>query len=610
VASPSGNAASRRVAWEWALIFVALLIAYAPALRGTLLWDDVGHITRPDLRSAWGLVRIWTELGATQQYYPLLHSAFWLEHRLWGDSPLGYHLVNVALHSVSAVLVVGILRRLGVAGALLAGWVFALHPVMVESVAWISEQKNTLSAVFYLASAYSYLTFDDTRRRWRYALASVLFVAALLSKTVAATLPASLLTLMWWRRQRLEWRRDVAPLVPWFATAAIAGAFTALFERELIGARGADFSFSVIERCLIAGRALWSYLATLLWPLDLVFSYPRWTIDATAWWQYGFPVSAVAMAVLLLRFARRSPAPLAGYLHFVATLLPVLGFLNVYPFRFSFVADHFQYLASLGVIVPITAGATVASRRVEWKQAGRVAAVLLVVSLGALTWRQSRIYRDAETLWRDTLARNPASWLAYVNLGAELAAQQRLPEAIAALERGRQMRPDYEPALHDLVSAHLLLGAALGTSADTAAEGLAHVAEALRLNPNDERAHLGHGNLLLAEPGRRLEAIAEFETAVRLAPDYFLGRYNLGTALLAIPDRRADAIRHLEAAVRIEPRSPEAHVNLAAALVPVPERVPDAIAHLESALALRPDLAQARELVTRLRAAAAAAEPK
>ena len=417
---------------ECALIFSALLIVYFPALHGNTLWDDLGHLTRPDLQPLHGLWRIWTELGATQQYYPVLHSAFWIEHRLWEDAVGGYHLANISLHALAAFLLVVILRRLAIPGALLAGLIFAVHPVCVESVAWIAEQKNTLSAVFYLASALTYLQFDEKREGSRYWAAFALFVLAVLSKSVTATLPAALLVVFWWKRGRLGWRRDVSPLIPWFVVAAAGGAFTAWVERDVIGARGADFSLTLLQRCLLAGRALWFYLAKLLWPSNLIFIYPHWTIDASRWPQYVFPVGAIATAVCLWLLRGRTRAPLAGFLFFAGTLFPALGFVDAYPFRFSYVADHFQYLASLGVIVPIAAGLTLAAARQSGaaRSLVRAGCVALVGILGVLTWRQSAIYRDAETLYRDTISRNPECWMAHVNLGTELADQKRLPEAI------------------------------------------------------------------------------------------------------------------------------------------------------------------------------------
>ena len=316
-----------------AALVSAVLLAYHPAWHGGLIWDDDGHVTRPELRSWQGLYRIWYEPGATQQYYPALHTAFWIEHRLWGDATLGYHLVNVLLHAAAAALVALVLRRLAVPGAYLAAAVFALHPVHVESVAWITEQKNTLSAVFYLAAMLVYLRFDRTRKLLPYCCALGLFVLGLESKTVTATLPAALLVIFWWQRGRLSWRRDVLPLVPFFVLGAAAGLVTAVFERKLIGAEGAAFDWSILDRCLIAGRAICFYLGKLFWPADLIFIYPRWHIDPSDWRQYLYPAAAVGLlaAAWAVWAVRRWRGPLAAMLYFVGTLLPVLGFCNVYP---------------------------------------------------------------------------------------------------------------------------------------------------------------------------------------------------------------------------------------------------------------------------------------
>jgi hypothetical protein len=268
---PDADSPWRPLAAALAVLGAAML-AYLPALTGGLLWDDAAHITTPRLQSARGLWDIWFRLGATQQYYPVLHTAFWFEHRIWGGSVLGYHLANVALHAAAACLFALVLGRLRPAWtgfpwpAWLAAAVFALHPVCVESVAWISEQKNTLSLVFYLLSALVYLQFDRDRRPGRYFLALGFFVLALLSKSVTATLPAALLLLLVLRRPSLGFRRDVAPLLPWLAIGAASGLFTAWVERNFIGARGEAFDLGLVERCLLAGRIVWFYLGKLLWP--------------------------------------------------------------------------------------------------------------------------------------------------------------------------------------------------------------------------------------------------------------------------------------------------------------------------------------------------------
>jgi protein O-mannosyl-transferase len=559
--------------YSWLIIFAAVFIAYLPALNGGVLWDDLSHITVPELRSVGGLWRIWTEIGATQQYYPLLHTAFWLEHRLWGDSMLGYHLANLALHATAAVLVVFVVRQLTLPGALLAGLIFALHPVCVESVAWISEQKNTLSAVFYLASALVYLRFASSShspvaqpfKAVSYWLAFALFICALLTKTVTATLPAALLLVFWWKRGRIEWR-DVLPLVPWFVAAAAGGALTAWFEHQVIGAKGEAFVLTPVERILLAGRVILFYLGKLFWPGNLIFVYPRWTIDASIWWLYLYPAGALGLAIALAAMGGRGP--LAGYLFFCGTLVPVLGFVNVYPFLFSYVADHFQYLASLGIIVPIGSGLTLASQHLaSWQgRALKGASAVIVLILAVLTWNRSAAYQNVETLFRDTIARNPQAWMAYQNLGTELAAQNRLPEAIEAYEGALRARPGYVGAKNNLVLARMRLGDALAD-----------------------------------KPDRSHTAMANYEAVLRLEPDHFRAHYNLGTLLMDVPGRHAEAIAHLEQAVKIQPKSVEAQVNLGIALSEIPSRSREASALLEAALAAKPDL-PVRELLQRLRA--------
>jgi tetratricopeptide (TPR) repeat protein len=637
----------RRADYWWLGIPVVVFLAYLPALQGGPLWDDFGHITVPELRSLEGLWRIWSELGATQQYYPLLHSAFWIEHRLWGDSFVGYHLANVALHSTSAVLLVLILRRLAVPGALLAGLIFALHPVAVESVAWISEQKNTLSAVFYLASAYVYLRFHETGLKpcatdrtglkpratkaavsqpWPTAVAQPfravdywlsfgLFLCALLSKTVTATLPAALLLVFWWQRGRLSWRRDVMPLLPWFAVAIAAGLVTAWIERDVIGARGADFDLTLVERVLLAGRIIWFYLSKLIWPADLMFWYPRWGVDTSAWWQYVFPTAVVGLAIGLGIIARRNRSPLAGLLFLCGTLFPVLGFFNVYPFRFSYVADHFQYLAGLGIIVPVASGLAMMTDALPpvRRRAMQAACAVIIAALAILTWRQSAMYTDAETLYRESIARNPGAWIAYQNLGTLLVHQDgRVPEAIAAYRTALTIRPGHVELKNNLVMAHIKAASMSPQDPGGTTAAIAHLREALRIDPNATEAHYVLANVLAVAgtPERVDEAIAHYENVLRMRPDHFRAHYNLGTVLMDVDGRQADAIAHLEAALKLQPDNTETRVNLGMALVDVPGRRGEAVHHLEFALAKRPDLAPVREVLEGLRSTNEAGTPK
>jgi protein O-mannosyl-transferase len=545
------NAATYQDILLLAVLLLAVVAAYQPAWQGGVLWDDDAHITKPELRSWQGLWRIWFELGATQQYYPITHSAFWLQGMLWGDHLLGYHLVNIALHAVSAFLVVLVLRRLSVPGALLAGVAFALHPVQVESVAWMTELKNTLSGVFYFAAVLAYLSFDRSRRSRPYILAAILFVLALLSKSVTATLPAALLVVFWWQRGTISWRRDVLPLVPFFALAVAAGLTTAWVEHTMIGARGADFALSAIERFLIAGRAFVFYLRQSLWPANLVFVYPRWNVDAAVWWQYLYPASVVALLLLAWTFRGRTRAPLAALLYFGITLAPALGFVNVYPFRFSFVADHFQYLALVGVIA-LAAGATdrVASRLKMPPQTPTrfAAALLLALTLGAMTWQQSRLYADPRLLYEETLRRNPAAWLMHLNLGW-LAGKNHSPdEAVAHYQAALVINPD-EPQVHQNLGTTWM---EMGRHEDALKEHQA----AVRLAPGYAEAHLNLG-VDLQHLGRYEEAESAYRTALDIKPGLAAAHYDLGVLLIQL-GRRDEGLARVNEALRIQPDYPEA----------------------------------------------------
>ena len=605
----------------YASILAAVMAVYWPALRGGLLWDDTAHITAPALQSLHGLWRIWFSLGATQQYYPLLHSAFWIEHRLWGDAVLGYHLVNLAQHALGACLVVAIVRRLKLPGAWLAGMVFALHPVCVEAVAWISEQKSTLSAVFYLSSAYIYLGFDRTRRRSSYLWALALFILALLTKTVTATLPAALLVIFWWPRGRLDWRRDIRPLVPWIGLGADDGLYTAWVERTLIGAQGAAYALTITQRFLLAGRAIWFYAAKLLWPANLIFSYPRWKLDPAVPWQYVYPMGVIAVVIGLCLLARRHRGPLAAMLLFAGTLFPALGFFNIYPFLFSYVADHFQYLASLALIVPLSYALVSFVTRLG-RPADVVLPAVLLAILATLSWRQAGTYRDTETLYRATLLRNPASWLAHNNLGVALLEKPghlaearteyqavlalkpddaeahnnlgnalarmpgRLPEAIREFEIAIKLEPR-------LAQAHQNLGNALARNPQRIADSIAQFKIALQLKPDDPQIRNNLGVTMLESPGHISDAITQFQDALKVSPRDAQIRTNLGNALSQVPERRPEAIAQFQAILRSEPNNPQAHNSLAITLAQMPGRLPDAIAEFQAALRADPRFAEA-----------------
>lgn len=533
-----------RSGFLFAVLAVATLLAYRPAWNGALLWDDAAHVTRPHLRSLGGLARIWLEAGATQQYYPLTHTAFWLQHRLWGDDTLGYHLAGLALHLLAAFLLYAVLRRLETPGALLAAAVFALHPVQVETVAWISELKNTLSGALFFGAALAYLGFDEGRRKRAYALALGLFALALLAKTVVAVLPVALAAALWWRRGRLDGRRDLLPLVPFLVLGFSAGLLTAWVEKRfVIGGLAVHFGLDPVERLLLAGRAFLFYLGKLAWPADLVFLYPRWEISRDAWQAWLFPAGAALLFVAAWAVRRSWRGPLAALVFFGAALLPALGFVDVYPFRFSFVADHFQYLACAGPIaLACGAAAAWAGRRgAALRRAGSAAAVLLAGGLAFLSTRQARIYTDAETLWRATVERNPGCGLAWNNLGVLALERGDDGEAERLFSESLRRSPEYEAALNNF-------GYVLARRGRTA-EAIGYYERALAVWPAYPDAHVNLGNALFVT-GRADEAVAHYETALAERPDLLEPRNNIGLALVAI-GRPAEAVPHLEAALAL-----------------------------------------------------------
>lgn len=561
------------------LLLAATALAYRPAWHGELLWDDEANVTAPELRSADGLRRIWTEPGATQQWFPLLHTAFWVEHRLWGDATLGYHVVNIVLHAASALLLARILRELGLPGAWLAAGVFALHPVHVQSVAWITEQKNTLSGVLFLLAVLAWLRFDATRAPRAWAAALGLYVAALMCKTSVVPLFGVLAVLAWWRRGRLTWRGDLLPLLPFVVLGCCAGLTTTWVERTWVGATGAEYEMHPAQRVLLAGRATWFYLGSLLWPAGLAFIGPRWALDASDPAAWAWPAALAALLAGAWALRRRTRGPLAGLLVFVGLLLPVLGVTRHYFYRFSHVAEHWQYLPSLGIIVLLAAGAARLAARMPARARGGASAAgaALLLALGMQTHRLARDYADPATHYRAILARNPACWMAHNNLGILLAEQGRVEQACAHYEEALRLRPGYGEAHHNLGAALARLG--------RLPEALQHYEASLRAKPDAIESLHNMGNVLV-KLGRVPEAVARYELALRLEPDYAAARNNLGKALLLL-DRVPEALLQLEEAARRRPADPRSHASLAEALLRA-RRVAEAVERLELALQLAP----------------------
>jgi len=570
-----------------ALIVLLTVAAYLPALRGGFIWDDDDHLTaNPAMTAPHGLRLIWSSL-AVSRYYPLTLTSFRVQRRLWGLNPMPYHLVNITVHALNGVLIFLVLRRLRIPAAWLAAALWGVHPVNVESVAWITELKNTQSALFFFCAILCFLRFENQgQRRW-YALALLCGACALLSKASTVVLPFVLLLCAWW--QRGSWRRtDILRAAPFFVLASLMSALAIVEQRGHVVRQGtADWKLGMAQRVILSGKAIWFYLGKVVWPANLAFAYPRWELasNAISSWLPLAEVAAVGIILWMLRRRSWARAGLFGFGFFVTALLPVLGFFDVYYFRYSFVADHFQYLASLGVIAYAASGIAYALGRCSlWSTpVGNAICAALLVTLGGLTWGQTHVYRNSETLWRDTLTKNPGVWIAHNNLGVLLQNQNRKAEALDQYEEALRLQPDY-------VEAHNNLGFAL-SEAGHIEEAIAQFKTALRIDPTDIEARNNLGNAL-SRVGKPEEAIAQYEAALRIKPDYIEAHNNLGTVLLHV-GRVPEAIGHWEVALRIKPDYAEAHNNLAVALAQV-GRVDEARKHWEEALRIKPDYSEAR----------------
>jgi protein O-mannosyl-transferase len=577
------KAKSQSTGWPVSAVFVLIgaltFLAYLPALSGDFLWDDAGHVTSYSLQSWSGLSRIWCEIGATQQYYPLLHSAFWIEHYLWGDASVGYHLINILWHVTSACLLVSFLRRLGIPGAVFAGIVFALHPVNVESVAWISEQKNTLSTVFYLASAIAWLKYEDQRLPNQYVVATVLFIAALLTKSVTATLPIAILVIAWWRRGRISWQYELLPLFPWLALGLGAGLCTAWFESTQIGTKSAEFNISFLSHILLACRVVWFYASKLVWPSNLIFFYPRWTIDTSSVWQWLFLVATIITLTSLIWWQKRDRSPLAAALLFCGSLIPVLGFVKVYPFIFSYVADHFQYLASLSMVSFVVASARNGFTQLRWPRwTGLALAAILTTILGVLTWQQCGMYRDVRTLYTTTLERNPDSWVANLNLGIVLDEANETEKSVYYLKRALELKPEFPETLNSLGNVLNRLS--------RSNEALPLLKQAVRLEPRFATAYNSLGATFM-NLDRVNDGILAFKQAVELDPKWALARLNLGWAL-ANSGHASDAIAQFRQVLTLQPELAEAEAKWGLTLV-IEGKYSEALDHIKRAVYLQPE---------------------
>ncbi|MGA2060319.1 MAG: tetratricopeptide repeat protein [Thermoguttaceae bacterium] len=542
--------------------------------------------TSPIVKASDGLYRFWCTTDSTD-YWPVTNTTFWIEWRIWGMNPAGYHITNLILHIVSALLIWLILRKLSIPGAFWAAMIFTVHPVNVESVAWIAQRKNLIAMLFFLLTILCYLKaemhsppqdrlYRPQASRW-YWLSLAAFVLAMLGKGSVAILPVLLLLIVWWLRPITRW--DLVRIAPFFVTALTLTGVNVWFQTHSteVALRNAGF----LEHMLGAGGVVWFYLDKALFPVDLTFVYSQWHIEADnpLWW---LPLlAALIVTSVLWRYRKGWSRPfLFAWGFFCIALIPVMGFVDVGFMQHSLVADHYQHIALIAVI------ALAAALWSRWYRKAQGAVrwavmILPIVAAGALafqTWAQSGLYCDKITLYQVTLEKNPNFWMGHYNLGNALADVGRLPEAIEHYKQALQLNPNY-------CKAHNNLGVTL-VQAGQYQEAIEHYRQSIKLNPDYPDAYYNLG-IILDKTGHTREAIQYYEQALRLKPNDFEVYNNLGKIFLDI-GRLPEAIEYCEQALRLNSDYPTAHYNMGKALVKT-DRTPEAVEHFQQALRLKPD---------------------
>ena len=594
-----------QLAIQIAAIVIAVLISYLPALRADFVWDDEMLVTRnPLLQNLSGLAEIWSG-GRTADYFPLTNTVFWIEHHIFGQNAAGYHAVNVLLQLLNGLLVWLVLRHLDIPGAWLAGLIFGIHPVHVESVAWISELKNVLSLFFALLSFFCFLEIDRTRllkANTAYFVSLLFFVLALLAKTQVVFLPVVLMLCQWWsdrplpkEKKIVSFRRQLIRISPFFLVAVTLGLVTIWFQNRGIGAE-AIFLGGFGRRLVNAGMAVWWYMGKLFVPVDLMAIYPRWRFSTPHVIEW-LPVVALAgvFAVLWCWRKRGTRGAFFALACFVVALSPVLGFVRMAFVRSgTIVADHCQYFADISLIAAFSA--SVAFLWVKQWQRVRIAMILVLLpvlcAMGGYTWNRADVFRNEATLWRDTLAKNPNAWQAHARLGQLFFKQERYAEAAREFERTVELKPE-------LAEHHNMLGLAdcrLGRFE----EGIAQYREALRLK---EAISIAADNASIATIRTNLA------NALGITANNLVGKtrtFSTGTSDFdgetgEAMRRYDEAIAQYEKALELEPQQPAIHRNLGILLASL-GRYSEAAVHLRAALKIVPNEPFARETLDEIEA--------
>jgi lipoprotein NlpI len=576
--------------WQTALragvIVAAVFLIFSPVFQGEWLWDDDSLITNNLLvHSSNGLWKIWFEPDTLIDYFPLKVSVEWIEWHLWGMDTLGYHLVSIALHAVSALLVWRLLAKFGLRLAWLGGLLFAIHPLMVESVAWISELKNTLSLPPFLLAMCAWLDYDERGRRQDYLRALVLFLVAMLCKTTMVMFPVALLLHAWWKRGRIGWQ-DMRNSAPFFALSLMLGIITALFlHQHAIGERPIPVG-GLFARLALAGLSFVFYFSKCVLPIQMSPMYPKWEIDPPTAVQF-FPWLVIAGVFFFLWTKRQGWGRhvLLGLGFFALMLAPFVGLTTASYMTFTWVMDHLLYLPVIGLIGLAVAGAEHVDNLLPpmARLCGRSVAALLLALLAYGSYDYAEDFSSPKSLWTYTIGVNPGAFMAYNDLGAVYAREHQYEEALHLYDLSLRLNPTFLGTIFNVAGAYSEMG--------LSKEALSSYEKLLKIDPDFGMGWNSMGNVYIHE-GRVEEAKACYERAVQLNPDYPDSQNNLGNILVK-EGNLPGALEHYSQALRINPDYIEAHNSKGAVLARMGD-IAGAIREFQEALRIKPDHAAAR----------------
>jgi len=590
-----GNILKSRV-FQVAVLALVIFIVFSGTIRNGFVWDDDYYIYRnPLLTEPGGLAKIWKSYYApsfdpqqnTPQYYPLVFTTFYLEHKLWGFNPAPYHIINVLLHIADTILLLMVLQKLGISWyvSLITAALFGIHPTQVESVAWATERKNVLAGLFYFGAILSFLHYQDGAKIRYYLASLLLFVCALLSKTATVMLPVVLVLAAYLKDRSI--RKTTFYAVPFFAFSAAAGLVTLTLEHTMVGASGAEWNFPLWQRILIVSHSIWFYIGKILWPHPISFLYGQWDINlhsSTAYLPLIAVLTVIAALVIFRKNLGRLPAFSLAY--FVIVAAPALGFISFYMMRYTFVADHFIYLASWSIMLLVVSAAAWFFNRLPLNPkivARSFVTAGVLVGCSALTAYEVQKFKNLPTLWQRTIAVSPGAWLAHNNLGVIYAAQGQYAKALEHYKTTIELNPDYATAYNNTGVALVLMG--------QPAKALDYYKKALELK-SDDADWIYNLAAAYAKLEKNNEAIEYFRKVVQMKPDDSVAWNNLAVCLSKI-NRVSEAAEAYRKVTELDPKHAEAHYNLAVSYQML-GRLDDAVEYFKKALAIRPNYLEAK----------------